>query len=340
MQNTETVNADIKVTFYNADNPAATPIIATRTNVPGGSAVSFDMGTISEISAASFNGSAIVETTRSGSTTPANIVASVMELATNGPAARAFEGVNQGATTVYMPSALCNFANATSAYAVTNTSQTGATDVTVTFSNGNTVTANLLAGAKASVNGCSGGNPDGYSGSATITSSATDIVVIGKVGGGGRSTAFLGDSAGASTLALPYVRWTEERWGTPTGQHASIAVQNIGTSAVSGVVVRYLNASGQLVGQHALPTINPGAKKNSSAVWSDSEGSTQPQGSFTQASLQEFGYPLSNGGSGFGGSVLIEGPAGSQLSAVVRIASRIDSIGSTVAEDFNAIPVQ
>ncbi|MEZ4637268.1 MAG: hypothetical protein R2856_20320 [Caldilineaceae bacterium] len=136
------------------------------------------------------------------------------------------------------------------------------------------------------------------------------------------------------------MRWTEERWGTPTGQHASIAVQNIGTSAVSGVVVRYLNASGQLVGQHALPTINPGAKKNSSAVWSDSEGSTQPQGSFTQASLQEFGYPLSNGGSGFGGSVLIEGPAGSQLSAVVRIASRIDSIGSTVAEDFNAIPVQ
>lgn len=320
VQNTESVAVDVKITFYNADNPSEAPIVVNRTNVPGGSSVSIDMGTLSNISAAQYNGSAIVQATRTGTSTPANIVSSALELATNGPAARAFEGVNQGAKTVYMPSALCNFANATSAYAVTNTSQTQATTVTVTFDNGNVVNANLTPGGKASINGCQGGNPNNYNGSATITSNTTDIVVIGKVGGGGRSTAFLGESSGSRRLALPYVRWTNAQWGTPQGQRASIAVQNIGSAAVSGVVVRYLNATGQVVGQHTLPTIQPGAKKNSSARWSDAEGSTQPAAGFNVGHLEEFGYPSTNPGNVFGGSVIIEGPAGSQLTAVVRIA--------------------
>lgn len=341
VQNTESVAADIKITFYNADNPAATPIVVNRNNVPGGSAVSLDMGTLADIAAASFNGSAIVEATRTGGSTPANIVASALELATGGPAARAFEGVNQGAQTVYMPSALCNFASATSAYAVTNASQTQGTTVTVTFNNGNTVQATLAAGSKASINGCDGNNPNNYSGSATITSDTTDIVVIGKVGGGGRSTAFLGESTGSAKLALPYVRWTEAQWGQPTGQRASIAIQNIGPDPVSGVVVKYLNATGQVVGQHALPTIASGAKKNSSPRWSDAEGSIQLQPGFTAINLEEFGRPDGNPtGAGFGGSVIIEGPSGSELTAVVRIASRIDALNTTVAEDYNGIAIQ
>jgi hypothetical protein len=53
--------------------------------------------------------------------------------------------------------------------------------------------------------------------------------------------------------------------------------------------------------------------------------------------LTEFGNPEANPGGGFGGSAIIEGPAGSQLIAVVRISS--STTGGVVAEDYNGIQI-
>src|SRR5690606_28868532 len=151
-----------------------------------GSSRSYDAGQLAELPDP-FNGSDIISARQAGTNTPANIVASALELGTN-PGnpndAKALEGVSSGAGTVYMPSALCNaFGGQETFYAITNTSSDTATNVTVTYNNNNTETVTIEGGRKASFHGCNAGNPAGYSGSATITSDTTDIVVIGKVSG-------------------------------------------------------------------------------------------------------------------------------------------------------------
>ncbi len=331
VQNAHSGAIDIKVQFFNADNPGAPPIELTATNIPAGSAKSYDLGQITQLPDP-FNGSAIVTATAAGTSTPANIVASALELSTSGVEAKAFEGVIGGAKTVYMPSALCDaFGGQTSYYAVQNTSSTDSTNVTVTYSNGNTDNATIGPGKKASFSGCNV-NSTGFSGSATITSSATDIVVIGKVAGAGVSSAFLGETSGNSKLALPYVRWSETGYENGSRQRTFIAIQNVGTSTVNNIQVKYLNKNGEVVGIHTIASLEPGKKANSWATMATL------QAGHTQQELNEFGTPEGNPGGGYGGAVLIEGPTGSQLAAVARVASKIG--GSLVAEDYNGIPVQ
>jgi hypothetical protein len=301
----------------------------TDTNIPAGAAKYYDAGTIAGLGAA-FDGSAVVAAVRSGTTTPANIVGTVLELQTNNVGVRAFEGVpnTAAANTVYMATALCGLAGTTTAYAVQNTSNSQAANVTVTYSNGSTQQANIPAGGKTSFNTCNAaGVPSGFSGAATITSVGAPIVVIGKVGGAGRYTAFLGETSGSAKLALPYVRWSNTKYDTGQYQRAAIAIQNIGGATVNNVQVRYLNKLGQEVGVHTIASIAAGAKANSNAT---NAGST--------TELTEFGNPEANPGGGFGGAAIIEGPAGSQLIAVVRISS--NPAGGVVAVDYNVIPIQ
>lgn len=335
VQNADDVAVDVTVDFYDADNPSATPAATvTQNNIPVGAAKYFDAGSISGLGS-QFNGSARVTAVENGTSTPANIVASAMELSTTGTAARAFEGVSGGASTVYMPTALCNAFGATSFYAVQNTEPSGGADadVTVNYSNGNSDSATIAPGTKQSFNACNV-NSAGFSGAATITSSGGNIVVIGKVGGGGRSTAFLGEPSGADTLALPYVRWTKDsNYNAGTRQRAFIAIQNIGGDLNAGdVTVEYLNKNGEVVGTDSLPAIAGGEKANSKAI----DASTTS--GHTSSELEEFGTPDANPGGGYGGSVIIRGPGGSQLVATVRVSSKVGT--SIVAEDYNGIPIQ
>jgi len=80
-------------------------------------------------------------------------------------------------------------------------------------------------------------------------------------------------------------------------------------------------------GVHTIATIAAGAKSNSTAL-----------NAGNSVELTEFGNPEGNGGSGFGGSVIVEGPAGSKLIAVTRISSQTS--GGVVAEDYNGTAVQ
>jgi len=328
VQNAHTTSVDLTIEFYDASNPGGTPVTITRNNLPVGAARYLDLGQIGAITSSSFNGSAIISAVESGTTNAANIVASVLELSTNGVAASSFEGVSSGASTVYMPSALCNaFGGQNSAYAIQNTGTTQA-QVTVNFSNGNSAGPySIQPGAKQSVQGCTGGNPNGFSGSATITSTGGEIVVIGKVFGTGLSTAFVGANAGSEKLALPYVRWSESQYASGTRQRAYIAIQNVGSALSSGdVVLNYVNKDGDVVGTHTLGSMSTGQKLNSNASLASVASG------FSQSDLNEFGYV-----GGFGGGVIIEAPSGSQLVAVVRIASAVS--GGLVGEDFNGIAI-
>jgi len=332
VQNADSSAVDITVTFYNADDGAAAPVVVNSPNVPAGAAKSYDAGTVAGLPTP-FNGSAIVTAVKTNISppAPANIVASALELSTNGNAATAFEGVSAGARTVFMPSALCQRFNATTFYAISNTSQTASTNVVVTYDNGTNDTKAIGAGKKASVNTCDA-NSAGYSGSATITSDTTDIVVIGKAAGGALLTAFLGEPVGFPKLALPYVRWTPQaNFDSGARQRGFIAIQNVGSNTATNILVKYLDKNGTVVGTHTIASLASKAKANSTA-----NDATLSPGASADA-LNEFGYPEGNSGGGFGGAVIVESP-GSQLVAIVRIAS-VTPEGS-VAEDYNGMGVQ
>jgi len=326
VQVTDSEANNLTIKFY--DTSAQLVHTITRNNVPSGSSFYVDAGTISQLGT-SFNGSAVIEARR-GNGSDGAAVASAMELSTTGPAVSAFEGVSQGATTVYMPSALCNaFGGYNSSFAVQNTDLNNSTTVTVAYSNGVNHTRSIGPGAKASFVACNApGMPAGFSGSATVTSTSTPIVAIGKVYGLGTSTAFLGVPSGAAKLALPYVRWTQSYWDNGQRQRAFIAVQNIGSNPIpaGALSIRYVDRDGNTVVTHTFnQTINVGEKVNSNPYFNQDPAAA------------EFGYYQDGG---FGGSAIVEcTAAGCQVAAVVRIQSKVPADGSTVGEDYNGIPV-
>jgi hypothetical protein len=320
VQNVGTSAATFTLKFYNADAPSNAPIVVTTANVPASAAKYYDAHTMANLPTP-FNGSVTIEST-------GPVVAAAMELSTNSISVSGFEGVTGGAKTLYMPSALCNaFGGQNTAYAIQNTSTTGEdANVTVSFSNGKSTSAVIKGGAKASFVGCINGLlPNGFSGSATITSSGADIVGIGKVSGVGLSTAFVGATSGADTLALPYVRWTQTRFDANPGnrQRTFIAVQNVGPPIAAGQVkIEYRDKDGNLVGTHTIAAGVPtGGKVNSNPTNIGAPG-------------DEFGYS----GSQFGGSAIVVGPAGSKLVAVARVTSFL-SAGQSAGEDYNGIAI-
>lgn len=328
VQNAHSAAVDLTINFYNADSPADPPIVITHEDLPAGAAQYYDMGTLGAIGATSFNGSAVISAVDSSSGDPAPIVATSMELSTTGGASSAFEGVTGGAGTVYMPTALCDAFGATSAYAVQNTSQSAQASVTVNYVGGGSESDTIDPGAKRSFNACHA-NSAGYSGSATVDATGADVVVIGKVFGSGNSTAFVGATGGADTLALPYVRFTVSQWESGARQRAYMAIQNIGSGLAAGdIVVEYRDKDGNLVGTHTNSSaVASGAKFNTNATLAT------PEAGFTSADLEEFGYA----GGQFGGGAIIMGPDGSELVAIARIQSRFGA--GVVGEDYNAMPI-
>jgi hypothetical protein len=327
IQNVGSEAVNLTVNIYNAAAPSDPPIVVTHNNLPAGAAKYWDMGTLSAITPASFNGSATVTAVPSDGSGDAVIVGSAIELSTNAAANSAFEGVSGGSDTVYMATGLCNAFGASSSYAVQNVGTAAAT-VTLDYASGQTANAVIQPGAKNSFIACDV-LPANTSTSATITavegSNPGNIVVIGKVFGSGNSTAWVGANGGAESVALPYVRFTEAQWTNGARQRGYLAIQNVGADLAAGeVVLHYLDLNGNEVGTHTLDALANGAKANSNARHPDVVGNA--------ADLSEFGYI-----GGFGGSVVVEGPPGSELIALVRIQSNTGG-GTVVGEDATGIP--
>ncbi len=315
IQNTGMSASAVTFRFYNT---AAVQVHSFTETVQPGAAYYVDAGTITQLGA-TFNGSAVVEAPGG------SIVGGVMELSTTGSAASAFEGVGEGASTVYMPSALCQAFGADTAYAVQNTSLSTTTSVTVRYSNGVNHTQQIAPGAKASFVACQApGMTSGFNGSAEIESTATPIIAIGKAYGSGLSTAFVGvpEGGGASEIGLPYVRWaTDANYAAGTQQRVFLTIQNIGDAnlAAGSVVVRYIDRHGVELGTHTLGALAAGQKLNSNAA---------------MAGLTEFG--IDNGT--FGGGAIVEGPDGSELAVVARVSTQV-AAGQFASEDYSGMPL-
>lgn len=339
VQNADTspITATIKFFAVGATTPTH-----TIPNIPinVGAAYFVDAGTIGALGS-SFNGSATVEAS-------GKVVATALELSTVNYLVRAFEGVAQGATKIYMPSALCRFGgqNQFTSYAVQNASLTNSATVRITYSNGTvTPVQSISAGGKWSFNTCTDlGNPLNFNGSAIVESTnGVPIVVIGKVGTNPPSnfgTAFVGVSSGARRLAAPYVRWTPSLDPSQPGrQQSNIAIQNVGNVASGTITVKYYDNAGALIATHTLSSLAPGAKTNSSPGAYPSDPNMVLASSVPPIAIQEFGYRNASGGSAVGGGVIIEcANSGCQIAATVRVASP-DTPSGRVAEDYNAIPI-
>ena len=331
VMNVDSVANNINIKFYDTsavlrhEFNSATPI------EPGG-AYYWDAGAATDPLPNPFNGSAVVTATRVGGGAGA-VISSAMELEITTTGGKAFEGVASGATTFYMPSALCDYLVSglptNTSYAIQNTDLVNSTNVTVTYSNGIAQTKTVGAGAKASFVACQAtGMTTGFIGSATVTSSATPVIAVGKAYGAGLSTAFVGAAAGSGSakVALPYVRYAgATTWAAGTLQRTFITIQNIGAAAITGdVTVQYVTCTGTIAGTHTITGgIAVGAKKNSNS---------------TNAGLAEFGI-CSLGTPANGGSAMITAPVGSQLAVVARVVTLDIATNLVVGEDYNGLNV-
>jgi hypothetical protein len=292
--------ADIAVKWPNGD----TAYTVTTPSLAPGAVYALDMGSVTTTtsgnytppSGCTFNGSAVI--TSSGS-----MVASALETSTINKYANSFEGfkgtASDGATKIYMPSAMCSVnygdGDQSSAYAIQNLASTPTTiDVSFKYQVrtgsvlGSEVTSKVTlvipAYAKASVPGCdtlknSVGNknsatgtgmPASSIGSAIIesTTSGNNIVAISKVIGAGLTTATPGIVSGGTTVNVPFVRYSTKCF-VPTAsdavcqgasrQRTLFAVQNIGTAAAT-VTMNLYNQNGVSVGTFTTPSIAAGTK--------------------------------------------------------------------------------
>lgn len=287
---------------------AVASTITTPSLAPG-AVHAVDMGAVSTTPSSdytppagcTFNGSAVI--TSSGS----NMVASALETSTINKYANSFEGFKgtsaDGATTIYMPSAMCSVnygeGEQSSAYAIQNLAAT-TTAVAIAFTyqvrtagvlgTATTTTVNLdiPANSKASMPGCDSlknsvsnkntatgiGMPASSIGSAVITSTGGNIVAISKVIGAGLTTATPGIMSGGTTVNVPFVRYSAKCY-VPTAsdvicqgasrQRTLFAVQNIGTAAATVTMTLY-NQNGVSVGTFTTPSIAAGAKASISPI--------------------------------------------------------------------------
>jgi hypothetical protein len=156
-------------------------------------------------------------------------------------------------------------------------------------------------------------------GSAVIRSTnAVPLIAMGKVSGAALTeTAFVGQSAGGTKIAAPYIRWRAD----PTlGERSYVAIMNVGGAPASNVVVRYYNAAGALAATHDLTpgtaTIGRFIKANTN--WQAASGSNT-----------DFGV------NPFGGAIEVE--SDQPVIMVVRVQK--DSGANVLAEDYNGLMV-
>jgi len=325
VQNADSVSNSVTFFFYDT---SANMVHSFVQVIESGAAYYVDAGLLAGLGSA-FNGSAVVQATRTGGGA-GSIVSSAMELEITSTGLKAFEGVAAGGLKYYMPSALClAFGGTNTAYAIQNTSLTTNTDVTVTYTDNTgatfSQTKNIGPGAKASFTACDVMN-DGTYGAAVVESVAQPVVAIGKAYGAGLSTAFNGVDMGYQVIGLPYVRWaTNADFAAGLKQRTFITIQNVGAALAAGQAIKidYVGPTGTILGTHTY-TIPAAGLANGAKFTSNA----------SNAGLAEFGYY----GSVFGGAAVITGPAGSELAAVARVSSQIGS-GQFVSEDYNSQPI-
>lgn len=350
IQNIESETITTSVKFYDVLDGS---LKSTKTyDIPANSSkyIQMDSTTDTGLPTNRFNGSVIITAVKKSSGTPANVVAAASELYYSKNVGANFEGVplDKASNNVYLATGLCNTFGLTTYYAVQNASLTNSATINVNYfnTNGSAKTVDgpytIGPGQKVSINTClpkSGISMSGFSGSAVVSATdlSAEIVAIGKAQGmvnpppdkADVFTIFLGESTGASKLALPFVRWANDsHFNSATNyggyQRTFIAIQNL-ESTTSKVNVKYFDKNGGLVATHVL-SIPGNSKANSDASVANALGKNGMVSG-------EFGYY--NDGS-FGGGVIIEAHTDNPTAEFIAIA-RVQHPGA--GEDYNAVPI-
>ncbi|MHB1318518.1 MAG: hypothetical protein ACYCYF_07875 [Anaerolineae bacterium] len=323
IQNIEGTPITARLSFYAVGNPTA--VAVKDVPIPAFSSYIFGPVDIPELSPG-FTGSLVITTNETGG---GLVVAAAEETLDAGRAAYAFEGVAQGANKFYMPSMQCRaFSSKHISYYAIQNAGTGNASVTITYYdlNGNiagTMPATIIPeGGKLSTNPCLAGVPNGSWGSAVIESTGAEIIAIGKVvASDGMMTAFVGQSAGSTSLAAPYVRWSAD----PSAEFRTyLAVMNVGGAAATNITAKYYDGAGDLVATEVLASPSDPLPQ-----YTKTNTSASTAGALT-AAYGDFGiHP-------FGGAVEF---SSDQPIVVLARNQRTVSLGSVTmfAEDYNAV---
>lgn len=357
IQNTEAETITATVNFVAAST--GTVVSTKNFDIPANSSkyIYLDTAADTGLTGTSFDGSATISAVKKASGTPAKVVSSISELYNTKNVGANFEGMAAvlASQTVYMPTGLCapNTPSGLQTYYAIQNAGSASTNITVTYYNtaGTLVTTDgpytIGQGQKKSIITCapnSGYNMTGFTGSAIITSSASKIVAIGKAQpavGSGAGVAdfysiFVGQPAGYSKLALPFVRWaTDADYNAASNyggyQRTYLAIQNVGdTSAL--VDVKYMDKSGNVIATHTL-TIGAKAKGTSYASIAGALGTGVGGSPVGNLKAGAFGY-YTDGTAG--GGVMVQANAANPTAKFIAIA-RSQNPGA--GEDYNGMEV-
>lgn len=357
IQNTESFPINAGIRFYDADNGGALASTITKT-IPANSSKYIDMSSTTDTgllgTTTVFNGSAIVSAVaQSDNTTPAKVVAAASEFYTTKPVAANFEGIplSAAANTMYMATGLCQTNGLDTFYAVQNASMSASATFTVTYRNTDgTVKATdgpytIGAGGKKSISTCSP-TPSvamaGFTGSAVIQSAGAPIAVIGKAQYSTVQaqsaylnvfTAFLGQPAGTSKMALPFIRWANDADFNASSnvggkQRTYVAIQNLESTPIK-VVVTFKDKTGATVAPNA-----GGSNPQTLTIAGFAKANTNASTALILGATGQFGYYTDNS---FGGGVTIEASTENPTAKFIAIV-RAQHPGA--GEDYNSMPIQ
>jgi hypothetical protein len=259
VQNLSSTTANITIAFYPLNNGTAAATFDGT--VPANASTTY--ATLPSAVAAGFDGSAVISSDQRIAAVVNIVSPDLATFSTTGLGGEAYAGVTGGSTTARVPLLFKNAGGFNSFVAVQNVGSS-ATNITITYQNGQTQTQNNVApGASVRFDqklAPAATLPDGFVGAATITSSGSDIAAVVTQVGPTTVLIYNGFSAGATSPVFPLVN--ANNGGFITG----IAIQNAGTAA-SDVTVSYTpstGGNGQAQGAACTETktIAPGASVN------------------------------------------------------------------------------
>jgi hypothetical protein len=319
VQNIDSKAADLSLVFYGS----GTPVTITSSGLAAGASQYFDTATLSTLPSGSYSAVHVIAK-RSGTTTTGKIIGTMMQMAADPFYDSSIESLTQTGQTLYFPIARCGgTAGRATKFLVFNTDSSSGTTVTMKYSTGQTVSYSIGALSGAWFDTCSNTGNSSTNGTAVVTSTDTNVIGIGYYVYGGLNTSFYGMAVGSSILAAPLVNYSAACWTTGDRQCTEIMIMNLGSALASGTVkVKYYDKNGNLVGTHTQGAIAAGGRVISTAANIGSAGA-------------EFGY-YADGTTG--GSVIIEGPTGSNLVADV-FTSWIAGTNLYTGDIYNAIPI-
>jgi hypothetical protein len=350
IQNLESESITVNLKFFDADIGVFASEIEHIIPANSSKYIEMDSQTDTGITSPIFNGSLIIDASKTEGGGSANVVASANELYTDRDVGASFGGLplSRASNKIYLSTALCKAYGLDTYYAVQNTSYTESATFIVEYfgTNGFKRTVDgpytIGPGQKKSIETCSpssGAYMGGFTGSAIIqtTDPSSRLVALGKAQTQRSNpsytyhlfTIFNGESQGYSKIGFPYVRWAnttrfEASSNMGTYQRTYFAIQNL-ESTTSKVNLFYYDKDGGLVSTHEL-TISANSKANSDAKVAGALGKNGMNNG-------EFGY-YSDGSSG--GSVILQAHPDNptaQFTAILRVQH------PGWGEDYNGIGI-